>query len=193
MNNIEKIKEILANNNDILLIKDLEKHNIHRQYVKKLVDEDYLEKVSKGIYVKKGKSVNEFFILGRKYQKGVFSHNTALYFYNMTDRTPLQLDLTFPSNVGVHDDTIKIHYIKNNLLTLGMEDMKLQDGTTIKIYNMERTICDIVRDRNKIDPQIFNDALKEYMKKKNKNFLRLYKYAKEFHIENILAQYMEVL
>ena len=71
--------------------------------------------------------------------------------------------------------------------------MKLNDGTEIQIYDLERTICDIVRDRNKMDPQIFNYAMKEYMKKDDKNLIRLYKYAKIFKIDNILKKYMEVL
>lgn len=193
MDNIDKIKNIVEKNNGILFVKDLEKDNIHRQYLKKLEEIGYLRKISRGIYLKKGKEVNEFFVMGEKYKKGIFSHNTALYFYDLTDRTPLRLDMTFPSYITVHNDSIKTHYIKEEKHLLGAEEMKLNDGTTIRIYNMERTICDIIRDRNKIDPQIFNTAMKEYSKRKNKNLNLLYKYAKIFRIENNLKRYMEVL
>lgn len=193
MDNIDKIKRIVEKNNGILFVKDLEKSNIHRQYLKQLEETGYLRKISRGIYLKKGKEVNEFFIMGEKYKKGIFSHNTALYFYDLTDRTPLRLDMTFPSYITVHNDSIKPHYIKEENHLLGAEEMKLNDGTTMRIYNMERTICDIIRDRNKIDPQIFNTAMKEYSKRKNKNLNLLYKYAKKFRIENKLKQYMEVL
>ena len=63
----------------------------------------------------------------------------------------------------------------------------------IKIYDLEMTICDIIRDRNKLDLQIFNTAINEYMKRKDKNLIRLAEYAKKFNIEKILKQYMEVL
>lgn len=193
MDNIQKIKELVENNNGILLVSEAERNDIHRQYIKQLEETGYLRKVSKGIYVKKDKEINEFFILGQKYKKGIFSHNTALYFYSLTDRTPIKLDMTFPSYVTVHDKSIKIHYIKEENHLLGAKEMKLQDGTTIQLYDMERTICDIIRDRNKIDPQIFNDAVKGYIKKKNKNLVLLYEYAEKFKIENILKNYMEVL
>lgn len=193
MDNMDKIKNIVEKNNGILLVKDLEKNNIHRQYLKKLEETGYLIKISRGIYLKKGKEVNEFFIMGEKYKKGIFSHNTALYFYDLTDRTPLRLDMTFPSYITVHNDAINTHYIKEENHLLGAKEMKLNDGTAIRIYNIERTICDIIRDRNKIEPQIFNTAMKEYSKRKNKNLNLLYKYAKEFRIENKLKQYMEVL
>jgi len=193
MNSIDKIKKIVENNNGILFVKDLEKDNIHRQYLKQLEESGYLKKISRGIYLKKGKEVNEFFIMGEKYKKGIFSHNTALYFYDLTDRTPIKLDMTFPSYITVHNDSIKVHYVKEENHLLGVEKMKLNDGTTIKIYNIERTICDLIKDKNKIDLQIFNMAMKEYFKRKNKNLNLLYKYAKKFRIEKKLKQYMEVL
>ena len=193
MDNIEKIKGLVQNNNGILLVKEAQENYIHRQYIKQLEETGYLKKVSKGVYVEEDKEINEFFILGQKYKKGIFSHNTALYFYDLTDRTPIRMDMTFPSYITVHDKSINVHYIKKEKHLLGLKEMRLQDGTTIQIYDMERTICDIIRDRNKIDPQIFNDAIKGYIKKKEKNLILLYEYAEEFKIQSILKNYMEVL
>lgn len=193
MEKIEKIKEIVEKNKGILYVKDLEKYNIHRQYLKELEGIGYLRKVARGLYVKKDREVNEFFIMGQRYESGIYSHNTALYFYNLTDRTPLKLDMTFPSNIRIKNDIIRSHYIKDENYLLGLTNMELKDGTSIKIYNLERTICDIIRDKNKIDPQIFNTAMKGYSKINNKNFHLLSKYAKELKIQNKLQQYMEVL
>ena len=111
----------------------------------------------------------------------------------MTDRTPLQLDMTFPSNNRVKNNLLNVHYIKKEYHKLGLIKLKLDDGYIIKIYDAERTICDIIRDRNKIDPQIFNTAINEYMKRKDKNLILLYEYAEKFKIQNVLAKYMEVL
>ncbi len=193
MEKIEKIKEIVEKNKGILYVKDLEKYNIHRQYLKELEGIGYLRKVARGLYVKKDREVNEFFVMGQRYESGIYSHNTALYFYNLTDRTPLKLDMTFPSNIRIKNDIIRSHYIKDENYLLGLTYMELKDGTSIKIYNLERTICDIIRDKNKIDPQIFNTAMKGYSKINNKNFHLLSKYAKELKIQNKLQQYMEVL
>jgi len=193
MDKKEKLKEIVNKNNGILYSKDLEKYDIHRQYLKELEESSYLKKVFRGMYVKSDKSINEFFIMSQRFQTGIYSHNTALYFYNLTDRTPIKLDMTFPSNVRIDNEYITAHYIKSEKHLLGATKMKLEDNTTIQIYDLERTICDIIRDRNKIDPQIFNTAMKEYSKRKNKNLNLLYKYAKVFRIENKLKQYMEVL
>lgn len=195
MNNLEKIKSLVEENNGILYVKELKKHNIHRQYLKILEEQGYLIRVIKGLYVKYDKDINEFFIMGERYKSGIFSHNTALYFYNLTDRTPMSLDMTFPSTIRINNDEASIapHYIKKENHLLGATTLDLEDGTTIKIYDLERTICDIIRDRNKLDPQIFNNAMKEYFKLPKRNLNLLYKYAKKLKIDKILKQYMEVL
>ena len=191
MKNIEILKNYIENNNGIVLASDLKKLNIHKQYLKLLCDEGYVER--KGVYVKKEKNVNDFFLIQQRYKTGIFSHNTALYFYHLTDRTPVKYDMTFKNNIRVNDEIIEPHYIKKDKYELGIIELELQDKTTIKVYNLERTIIDILRDRNKIDLQIFNTAMKEYIKRKDKNLIKLSKYAKEFKMEKILKKYMEVL
>lgn len=189
----DKIKQLIEQNNGIITTKIIDENNIHRQYLKNLVDEGYLIKVSRGLYVRPDKDINEYYIMGEQYKTGIFSHNTALYFYDLTDRTPFQLDMTFPSNVRISNDMINSHYISKDKFEMGITTKELEDGTTIRLYDMERTICDIIRDRNKIDSQIFNTALKEYMNRKDKNLNLLYEYAKQFNILKILKMYLEVL
>ena len=189
----DKTKKIVKQNNRIIRTKNIDENKIHRQYLKNLVDEGYLVKVSRGLYVRPDKDINEYYIMGEQYKTGIFSHNTALYFYDLTDRTPFELDMTFPSNVRISNDMINSHYISKDKIEIGLTTKELEDGTTIRLYDMERTICDIIRDRNKIDSQIFNTALKEYMNRKDKNLSLLYEYAKKFNILKILKMYLEVL
>ena len=193
MDNIKILKNYIDNNNGLLLTSDVVNMNIHKQYIKLLCDENYIVKLEKGVYAKPDKTVNDFFLLQQRYKNGIFSHNTALYFYHLTDRTPLKLDLTFVNNVRVNDSLIDSHYINPKNFEIGLTSIQLQDGTSIKIYDLERTIIDILRDRNKLDLQIFNTAIKEYIKRKDKDLIKLSQYAKMFKLENILKQYMEVL
>ena len=193
MENIEILKKFIEKNNGILLSSDVRKLNIHKQYIKLLCDENYIERKEKGVYVKKGKNVNDFFLLQQRYKTGIYSHNTALYLYHLTDRTPLKYDLTFKNNIRVRDEIVSPHYTKTDYFEIGQTELKLQDGTTIRVYDLERTIIDILRDRNKIDLQIFNNAINGYMKRKDKNLVKLSKYAKIFKQENVLKKYMEVL
>ena len=77
----DKIKELIELNNGIITTKIIDDNKIHRQYLKNLVDEGYLIKVSRGLYVRPDKDISEFYIMGEQYKSGIFSHNTALYFY----------------------------------------------------------------------------------------------------------------
>lgn len=190
---MDNYKSIIDENNGIIYANKLDDYKIDRHILNLLVEKGLLKRIEHGIYASPDKNINEFWLMGEKYKNGIYSHNTALYFYKMTDRTPLQLDMTFPSNNRVKNDLLNVHYIKNEYHKLGLTKLELENNITIQIYNVERTICDIIRDRNKIDLQIFNTAIKEYMKRKDKNLILLSEYAKKFKIEKILAQYMEVL
>ena len=190
---MEDYEKIIDKNNGIIYANRLQEYKMDRHILRALVEKGILKRIEHGIYASPDKDINEFWLMGEKYKNGIFSHNTALYFYGMTDRTPLQLDMTFPSNNRVKNDLLNVHYIKKEHHNLGLTEHKLPDNTIIRIYDIERTICDIIRDRNKIDLQIFNTAINEYMKRKDKNLILLSEYAKKFKIDRILAQYMEVL
>ena len=173
-------------------VKELEKNNIHRQYLKILEERGEVIRVIKGLYVAPDKDINEFFIMGERYKTGIFSHNTALYFYHLTDRTPMSLDMTFPSNVRVNNDFLEPHYIKPELHSLGETTLKLEDGTNIKIYDLERTICDIVKYYDRLDKEICNKALIDYFSG-NYNEKNLFLYAKKMGIYEKLVKKVEVL
>ena len=84
-------------------------------------------------------------------------------------------------------------YFPTELYELGVTDTKTIFGNTVRTYNMERTICDIVRSRNTLDAQIFYDALKQYVRKKEKNLPQLMKYAQVFHVDKMVGEYMRTL
>ena len=71
--------------------------------------------------------------------------------------------------------------------------MKTSFGHEVPVYNMERTICDIIRNRNNTEIQTLQNALKQYVKRKDKNIQLLMQYAKAFHVEKILRQYLDIL
>ena len=193
MNTIDRIKEIIEENHGILTTRMLTENGIHRQYIKKLVDEGYIFQQARGVYTTLATYVDEYYLTGRLYKDAIFSHSTALYLHGLSDRTPMELDMTFPSNVRPDNFTIIPHYINRERLEVGLELLEQRNGTILRVYNLERTICDIIRDRKKIDSQIFNDAIKGYMKRKDKNLNQLYEYANIFGISKILKTYLEVL
>jgi len=141
-------------------------------------------------------AVDSMALLQSTYTKGIFSHTTALHLHSLTDRIPLNYTITLP--FGYHAQSLsRINlicvYVKQDLWNIGIINIKNAFGETVKTYNKERTICDIVKKRNSMDMQILTDALRQYCCRKDKNLLLLNKYAKIFRIERILRAYLEVL
>ena len=121
---------------------------------------------------------------------------TALYLHNLSDRTPLVYNITVPfgySGSLQKEKNVVLNFVKKEILDLGIIEMTSPFGMKIKVYDIERTICDIIKNKNKIDAEIFSKALKEYARSKNKNLTKLTKYAKTMNIENKVREYMEVL
>ncbi|MEA1975773.1 MAG: hypothetical protein U9N10_09595 [Bacillota bacterium] len=88
---------------------------------------------------------------------------------------------------------MKIYYIKDDLHELGAISYINNFGNQIKIYNLERTICDILRSRNRMDIEMINKTMKKYVRKKEANFKLLYDYSKKLNIEGVIRKYMELL
>lgn len=195
-NYIEQIEELLKQNNGTILTADLDKWHIPRYYLAMLVADGKLERVNRGIYISSDSIEDVMFSMQRKYSKLVYSHETALFMHDLTDRTPIVYSATVPSGYKIVkniSDRSKIYYIKKELYNKGMINGSTIFGNTVKVYNIERTICDIVRSRNRIDIQILTDALKRYARLKPPDYLLLMEYARKFHIEKIIRTYLQVL
>ncbi len=147
-------------------------------------------------YVSTDSIEDDMFSMQTKYPKLIYSHETALYLHGLSDRTPFEYSASVPSGykvVGSVAERFKIYYIKKELHELGVETVKSSHGNPIRTYNVERTICDLIRSRSRIDIQILNDALKRFVKLKSADHSLLMDYARKLKIEAVLKSYLEVL
>ena len=196
MEYISRIKEILKEQNGTLLSLELDKEKIPRTYLSMMVAEGDVERVGRGSYVSADSIEDMMYILQQKYPNIVYSHETALFFHDLTNRTPIKYSVTVPSGykvVKALSDKSKIYYIKKDLHQMGTVERATSFGNPVKVYNIERTICDILRSRNRIDPQILTDALKMVVQLKKLNYPLLSEYAKKLKVDKILSMYLEVL
>jgi len=196
MTGSNKLKRIIKEHGGIITASLAKKNNIHREYLSHLVKEGELERVSHGVYVAPDVWEDFLFINQLKRTKVIYSHETALYLHDLTDRDPVQYVVTVPQ--GYNTARLKkggmiVHTVKKEWFELGVCLKKTTFGNEVRTYNMERTICDVLRDRSNQDPAIVNDALKRYFKRKEKDLNKLMKYASELKIETVLRTYLEVL
>ena len=86
-----------------------------------------------------------------------------------------------------------MYYIKPELFELGKTELKTPAGNLVPCYDLERTICDVIRSRNKLGTETFLAALKLYAANPKKDLNKLNSYAKKMRVANVLRQYLEVL
>lgn len=183
-------------NSSYLTTKDVVNNNIPRTYLTKLVKENVIERVRRGVYVKKDVLVDEFVILQSKSKNAIYSNTTALYLYGFSNRIPIKYDITINNGYNgslQKEDNVNLFYTKKELLDLGVINYKLDSGNVIRVYDLDKTICDIIKNKKKIDAEIFNKAIREYFYSKKKNTLKLYEYAKKMNIYNKVRNTFEVL
>ena len=181
--------------NGYLTTKDVNDNNIPRFYLTKLIKDDKIERVSRGVYIKKNELIDEFVILQSKSKNAIYSNTTALYLHGFSNRIPIKYDITINNGYNgslQKEDNVNLFYTKRELLELGVINYKLDSGNIIRVYDLDKTICDIIKNKKKIDAEIFNKAIREYFYSKKKNTLKLYEYAKKMNIYNKVRDTFEV-
>jgi len=192
----EKLDFLLQENKGILKTADAVDAGISRSYFLEYVKERGLERVAQGLYLAQDAWEDGMYLLQARYSQAIFSHETALYLLGLAGREPLQYTVTVKAGYNVptlKNAGIKVYTIKKELFETGVIYLPSPAGHMLRVYNAERTVCDILRSRSNIEIQDMQTALKEYVKQKDKNLPLLMRYAKYFRVEKILGQYLEVL
>jgi predicted transcriptional regulator of viral defense system len=195
-NPIGKIREILKDQNGILLTSDLLKHGIPRTYLSILGKKGEVQRISRGVYSATGYIVDEMVAIQSRYKRVLFCHETAAYLLDLTDRTPLFYSVTVPSGYNANSlkaSGVKVYFVNRELYQLGSITLKSPHGNDIKTLNLERTVCDVLRSRNQVDIQLVNEVLKRYVKKSERDLDLLYNYARQFMVQKIIRETIEVL
>ena len=192
----DKLERLIETKDGLILTREVEAAGIPRQYLNILLKEKKLERVAHGVYLTPDAFDDEMYRVQAKNQRIIFSHETALYLHDLTDRDPIEWSATISYGYNathLRDEGIKVYTVKKSLYQMGVVELKTIYGRDIKAYNKERTICDIVRNRNNMDIGILNEAVKRYLSSKDKNIPLLMRYAEELDIQNILRNYVEIL
>ena len=167
-----------------------------RGNIKYLVDKGIIERSARGVYILPEVWDDEIFNLQNRFKRGIYSHETALFLWDLTDRTPNRYYMTFPENYNLtkpKEENIRCVQCKKALYDFGIAEVTTPGENTVRAYSIERTLCDILRPRSRVDIQIVTEAFKRYAVKSNKNIPALSEYAKILKVEAKLRSYLEVL
>ena len=196
MGQFEQLDQMLTAQEGMLRTSQVVSSGISKPVFYDYVRSRDLDRVAHGIYLSKDSWVDAMYLLHLRFEQAVFSHETALFFHDLTDREPIEYTVTVKTGCNpskMKAEGIQVFTIKADLHDVGLTTAKTPFGHTVPVYDMERTICDLLRSRSRIEIQTFQGALKAYARRKDKNLRALMQYAGMFKVEKILRQYLEVL
>lgn len=174
------------------------KLGIHRRELYKLRDAGKLEIMSRGLYRLTDTSeplLPDFIPVAKRVPEGVICLISALAFHEITTQIPHFVYVAIPQNShrpGIIYPPMRYFWYNEKLLKTGAEDHKI-DGCTVKIFDIEKTLVDCVKFRNKIGMDVVLEALKLYWRRRETNIDKLFNYARIFRVERILKPIMETI
>ena len=194
--NKDKMREIIKQNNGIITAKEVSDNKIDSWYLTNLVKKGELERVVRGVYFDPNfDNYDELYFFQLQNKACIYSYQTALYLHRLTDRLPFVNEVTVKQgyNAWRIKDSVIVHQVKKEWYELGKAEIKTDMGNIVCAYDMERTICDLVRDRKNQDPEIFSKAWNLYIKKDSKDIWKLRKNEKDFGIAKKIKEILEVI
>ena len=192
----EEIIKMAKKNNGMVTTAMVVAAGISRGNIKYLADKGMIEKSARGVYILPEVWDDEIFNLQSRFKRGIYSRETALFLWDLTDRTPNRYHMTFPVNYNLtkpKEEGIACVQCNAALYDLGVAEALTPGGNTVRAYSAERTLCDILRSHSSVDIQIVTEAFKRYVARMDKNIPLLSEYAKLLKVDKKIRAYLEVL
>ena len=193
---MEEIIEIAQSNGGFITTAQTEDAAIPRARLSDMVKSGQLERVQRGVYCLADSWEDEFLAAQLRFPKGTFSDGTALFLHDFTDQTPFSLTMTFARSykaTAARKAGIIVRTCANEILNLGATVVKTPYGNEVRAYDLERTLCDLVRGEKTVDVQVVNPAMRSYARSSSRDVQKLLGYARALGVEKKVRNYMEVL
>lgn len=183
----DELCNAFAKKKGILQTYELYDLGLSKYDIKNLLQADVLERILKGYFKLAAKDFTEAELIQRLYPDSVICMDSALFYYGYSDRTPIEWHLAVDKDISkarfnIDYPQIKPYYLEPYLLKLGVEN-GLFEKLHLKIFSRDRVICDCLFYEMKMDIEIFNKAILNYIKDPQKNISKLMEYAKVRKVE----------
>lgn len=194
---ISEIRAVIEANDGIASLEQLQKAGISRMLVYAGLINGFINKESHGNYSLADNRPDEFRIIQSRSGRIVFSHATGLYLQGVTDTAPALFDITVPQGDNVSKikrdyDNTRFHYCKKELWELGLMQIVTPKGFSVNVYDQERCICDLIRNKNNTETQLYARLLRQYFSRQCDS-QKILEYSVKLKVERRVKTYMEVL
>ena len=195
MDYVKKIKEKLNKTGGVITSKELKNSNIPTIYLTRMMEKGELIRVDRGIYINSNGNYDEYYFFYNRCKAAVFSYVSALYLHGFTDIIPNEMEVTVYKGYNAHriSQNVRIHYATKAIYDLGITECQTMYGNTVKVYDLERTVCDLIRNRSEIETELFSKTINKYARYHNKDFNKLYEYSKKMKIYEKVKEILEVV
>lgn len=196
-NDIKNVRKLFNRHHYIMTTAELLEAQLYYADIKQLLDDGMIERVRRGYYhwiEDQGES--EVVIINRLFPDAVLCMETALFYYKYSDRNPAEWNFAIDRNVSkfrtkIDYPFIRAYRIESELLTLGETTGEI-DLIKVRIYDRDRTICDVLKNMSKMDKEIFNKAIQGYVNDPKKNIPNLMTYAKKLRVQKKVKELIGV-
>ena len=192
----DQLDILRKNSNGMLKLAEAMKSGISKPTFYEYIKARELYKAAPGIYLAEDDWQDSMYLFHLRFRQAIFSHEAALFLHDLAEREPDQYAVTVVTGYNpskMKELGLQVYTIKQDLHQVGLSSLSTPFGNQVPVYNMERTICDILRSRNRLEIQTIQVALKQYVLRRDKNLQQLMRYAKLFRVETVLRRYLEVL
>lgn len=192
--NIEIIEELMRVNNGYITSRIISELGIHRMYLNIMKEKGIIERIGNGIYIDSSKIEDSYFVFNLELPNVVYSHMTALYFHGLSIKAPNdKYDITVRKNYNSkHLKKHNVFYVDKDIYELGLTEVETPMGNKVRVYDIERCICDIIRSKKRMDSEHIKYSVREYIKRKDKDLVKLSTYADKMGIKEEVMNYVDV-
>lgn len=190
-----QLEKIYKTNGGYITRQDVDKAGISSWFLSDYVKRNNLNKIAPGFYADDKYVIDDYYILQRRYPKYIYTGMSALFLHHLIDKIPTNIEVIAPHGYNpsrYEINNLVVRKISNkDIYNLGIMEIKTMYGNVVKVYDKERTICDLVKYRNRYDSETFIKAIKIYAKTSNQ--VLLFKYARMLGIEKKMFEIMELI
>lgn len=196
MTKMEMMDSLIKKNKGYFMTAEAVEMGISKTYVSEYIRKKGLERLARGVYITEDAWPDYLYVIHLRNKEAVFSHESALAMHGLMERESPGIMLTVNrayNATHLRKEGCTVYTVKPELYGMGLTEGRTFYGNIVRVYDMDRTVCDVIKHKKKIEPQIYQTAIKEYMKSPKKNLLNLMRYAEALGVEETVRLYTEVM
>ena len=179
---IQHVQSLFNENAKIVNAATLKKHGIHSRNIATLINEGFITRIKQGRYVWNDNETDssEIVLVAKLIPNGVLCLYTAIEQHQLSTVNPTEIFVALPRGTVApalpKNLWVNVRQMTDKHFELGISEIKI-DGLSVKIYDVEKTVCDCFKYDKEVEKSVALEVLKNYVARKDCNIQKLLEYA----------------